>query len=131
MKTVKRLIALILTFAIVFSVMMPSASASTEVPPEVTEEVTTEVSPENSEEPSTEIPSDVETEDENNPKNFDDYMEILKDGGYPSLSTRTYLKITKFFNTIFRFITGRGFIKRESFNFTADALVVGLSKKHH
>jgi len=111
MRTFKKFIAIILAFAIGFSVMIPSASASTE----------------STTEPSTEVSAEVSTETENSPKNFEDYMEILKDGGYPSLSTRTYLKITKFFNTIFRFITGRGFVKRENFNFTADALLTEIS----
>lgn len=103
MRTLKKFIAIILVLATVFSVFMPSANATEE------------------------LSAEVLTETENAPENFEDYREIIEDGGYPSLTTKTYLKITKFFNTVFRFLTGRGFIKREDFNFTADALLTEIS----
>ena len=60
------------------------------------------------------------------PENFDEYREILEDGGYPALSTEQFMEIVKAFNTAFRFLTGRGFIEQEHFNFTADALLTEI-----
>ncbi|MBQ3046065.1 MAG: DUF4474 domain-containing protein [Clostridia bacterium] len=88
MKTLKRVIALILTLAIGFSVCAPSANAFVA-----------------------------------SPENFDEYREIIEDGGYPALSSKQFLEIVKVFNTAIRFLTGRGFIKQEHFNITADALL--------
>lgn len=60
------------------------------------------------------------------PDNFDEYREILEDGGYPALSSKQFLEIVKVFNTAIRFLTGRGFIEQEHFNFTADALLTEI-----
>lgn len=60
------------------------------------------------------------------PSNFEEYREILEDGGYPAPSSKQFVTIVKVFNTIFRFFTGRGFIEQEYFNFTADALLTEI-----
>ncbi len=57
------------------------------------------------------------------PTNLDEYREIIKNGGYPSLSTKTFLSITGTVNKIFRILTGRGFQDPEHFNFVADELI--------
>lgn len=91
MKTLKRIIALILTLAIGFSVCAPSAAAVSTAP-----------------------------------ENFDEYREIFEEGGYPALSSKQFLEIVKMFNTAFRFLTGRGFIEQEHFNFSADVLLTEI-----
>lgn len=60
------------------------------------------------------------------PQNFDEYREILDDEGFPAMTTKQFLGIVKAINTVFRFITGRGFIEQEHFNFTADALLTEI-----
>jgi len=60
------------------------------------------------------------------PQNFDEYRQELAEKGYPSLSSKTFVEITKAFNFIVRFFTGRGFIEQEYFNITADALLTEI-----
>ena len=94
MKTLKKIIALIMSLAIGFSVCIPSAGAAKAAP-----------------------------------QNFDEYREILEDGGYPALSSKQYVEIVKIFDTAFRFLTGRGLIKKEYFNITADELLTEVCNK--
>lgn len=60
------------------------------------------------------------------PENFEEYAEILNNGGVPALSTQQFMMIVKIFNTALRFVTGRGLIKQEHFNFTADSLLTEI-----
>ncbi len=60
------------------------------------------------------------------PENFEEYAEILNNGGVPALSTQQFMMIVKIFNTALRFVTGRGLTKQEHFNFTADSLLTEI-----
>lgn len=64
--------------------------------------------------------------DSSTPSNFEEYREMLSEGGYPALSTEQFLKVVKVFNTAFRLLTGRGFIEQKHFNFKADALLTEI-----
>lgn len=96
MKTVKKIIAVILTLAIGFSVCVPYAGASTK------------------------------TEASVQPQNFDEYREIIEDGAIPALSTKQFIGIIKTLNKIVRFLTGRGFTEPEHFNFVMDDMLVDI-----
>lgn len=60
------------------------------------------------------------------PQNFEDYSQILADKGYPALSSKQFVEITKAFNFIVRFFTGRGLVEQEYFNVTADAIITEI-----
>lgn len=60
------------------------------------------------------------------PENFDEYREMLEDGGYPALSTAQFMEIVRVFNTAYRFLTGRGLVEQEHFNFKADEIITEL-----
>ena len=60
------------------------------------------------------------------PANFEEYENILAKESRPSLSTEEFLSYTNIINTIFRFFTGRIFIKEEHFNFKADAYITEI-----
>ena len=62
------------------------------------------------------------------PENFDEYREIFEDGGYPALSTAQFIEIVNMFNTVYRFLTGRGFIEQEHFNFVMDEMLMEICK---
>lgn len=66
--------------------------------------------------------SAVDTE----PQNFEEYREMLEDGGYPAMSTKQFMMLSKVFNTVIRFLTGRGLIEQEHFNFTTDAMLTEI-----
>ncbi len=59
------------------------------------------------------------------PSNFEEYADFLNDG-YPAISSKQFLAVVKAFNTVFRFLTGRGFIEQEHFNFTADEMLTEI-----
>ncbi|MBQ2694225.1 MAG: DUF4474 domain-containing protein [Clostridia bacterium] len=61
-----------------------------------------------------------------NPQNFEEYREMLEDGGYPAMTTKQFMGIVKAFNTVIRFFTGRGLIEQEHFNFTTDAMLTEI-----
>ncbi len=63
-----------------------------------------------------------------NPQNFDEYREILEDGAIPAISSKQFIEIVKMFNTAFRFMTGRGFIEEEHFNFVMDEMLMEICK---
>lgn len=56
------------------------------------------------------------------PANFDEYRELLSDEGYPAMTTEQFFKAVK----AFRFLTGRGFVEQEYFNFKADEIITEL-----
>lgn len=56
------------------------------------------------------------------PQNFEEYREFLEDEGYPAMSTEQFFKGIE----IYRFLTGRGFVEQEYFNFKADELASEL-----
>ena len=61
-----------------------------------------------------------------NPQNFEEYREMLEDGGYPAMTTKQFMGIVKAFNTVIRFFTGRGLIEQEHFNFTTDEMLTEI-----
>ncbi len=60
------------------------------------------------------------------PQNFEEYREMLEDGGYPAMTTKQFMGIVKAFNTVIRFFTGRGLIEQEHFNFTTDEMLTEI-----
>ena len=46
------------------------------------------------------------------PQNFSDYRQVLADNGYPALSSKTFVEITKAFDFIVRFFRNKGFTNR-------------------
>lgn len=60
------------------------------------------------------------------PQNFEEYREMLEDGGYPAITTKQFMGIVKAFNTVIRFFTGRGLIEQEHFNFTTDEMLTEI-----
>lgn len=60
------------------------------------------------------------------PSNFEEYREMIKDGVYPAMSSRQFLDIAKTINKFFRLLTGRGFVEQEHFNFTMDAMLAEI-----
>lgn len=66
------------------------------------------------------------TEKENTVSNFEEYREIIEKGGFPALSSKQFVDVVKAINTVIRLLTGRGFVKQEYFNFTADEILTGI-----
>lgn len=60
------------------------------------------------------------------PQNFDEYKEMMNDGGIPALSTATFVEIVKAIDTVNRVLTGRIFDKKEYFNFSTDKILTEI-----
>ena len=52
-----------------------------------------------------------------------EYKAKLREEGFPVITTEQFLKVTSFFSSIFRFITGRIFLPQENFDVSFDELV--------
>ncbi len=62
----------------------------------------------------------------NEPKSLNEYRDMIENGAYPAISTKTFLSITSTLNKIFRILTGRGFEDPEHFNFVTDEILFQL-----
>lgn len=60
---------------------------------------------------------------DNGPSNFEEYREIIENGGYPALSTKQFYDIITSVEKVFRLLTGRGFTTGERFNFVMDDML--------
>lgn len=56
-------------------------------------------------------------------KTLSDYKELIREEGFPVISTDQFLKITNVFSTFFRFVTGRIFLPQKNFDVKFDDLV--------
>ncbi len=57
------------------------------------------------------------------PKNFSEYAEMFEQEGYPALTSAQFLEFYNRVNGAYRFVTGRGFIEPEYFNFCVDEIL--------
>ncbi len=63
---------------------------------------------------------------DNGPSNFEEYREIIENGGYPALSTKQFYDIINAIEKVFRLLTGRGFTTGERFNFVMDEMLLEI-----
>ncbi|MBQ3007355.1 MAG: DUF4474 domain-containing protein [Clostridia bacterium] len=57
------------------------------------------------------------------PENLTEYSEFLEQEGYPALTTAQMMSAVKKLNNAYRFLTGRGDVPQEHFNFTVDEIL--------
>ena len=63
---------------------------------------------------------------ENGPSNFEEYREIIENGGYPALSSAQFINVIHAIKKVFRFLTGRGFEEEKHFNFVMDDMLLEI-----
>lgn len=75
---------------------------------------------------STVIPAASALDWNNGPSNFDEYREVIENGGIPTLTTKQFYDMYNALEKIFRLLTGRGFTTGERFNFVMDEMLVDI-----
>ncbi len=63
---------------------------------------------------------------ENGPQNFDEYRDILENGGIPTLKTKQFYDVLNAIEKVFRLLTGKGFTTGDRFNFVMDEMLAEL-----
>lgn len=71
-------------------------------------------------------PSAFASDKNNDPKNFEDYREILESGGVPALSSKQFIDTVHAIKKVYYLLTFRGFKEDEHFNFVMDEMLLEI-----